>query len=62
MAKRQSFADKAKKVKHVINCPKCNSPITSTLIVQPVSTAGGVYKYRKNMVPVCKCNYKEFYG
>lgn len=62
MAKRQSFADKAKKVKHVVNCPKCNSPITSTLVVRTVLSEQGALKYRKNMVPVCKCNYKEIYG
>jgi hypothetical protein len=62
MAKRQSFADKAKKVKHVTNCPKCNSPITPTLFLTAIKSDQGAYKYRKNMVPVCKCNYKEYYG
>jgi hypothetical protein len=62
MAKRQSFADKAKKVKHIMNCPKCSSPITPTLFLMAIKSGGGAYKYKKNMVPICKCNYKEYYG
>ncbi len=62
MAKRQSFADKASKKKHVLNCEVCNSPITATLVVLPQTTGSGNIKYKKRMVSVCKCNHKEIYG
>lgn len=62
MAKRQSFADKAAKKKHVINCEVCNSPITATLVVLPQTTGRGTIKYKKSMVKICKCNHKEIYG
>ena len=62
MAKRQSFADKAAKKKHVVNCDVCNSPITPTLVVLPTITGTGAVKYKKNVIKICKCNYKEIFG
>lgn len=62
MAKRQSFADKAAKKKHVVNCDVCNSPITPTLVVASTRTDTGAVKYKKNVVRICKCNYKEIFG
>ena len=62
MAKRQSFADKASKKKHVVDCDVCNSPITPTLVVLPQTTDRGTVKYKKAMVNICKCNHKEVYG
>ena len=62
MAKRQSFADKASKKKHVMNCPVCGTPVTPTLFILPVITENGSTKFKKNVVRVCKCNYKEYYG
>jgi hypothetical protein len=62
MAKRQSFADKASKKKHVIECPVCNSPVTSTMFIIPTPTESGSIKYKKSMIHVCKCNHKQYYG
>lgn len=62
MAKRQSFADKAKKVKHAVNCGVCGTPITPTLFLIASKSEQGSYKYKKTMVNVCKCNHKEYYG
>lgn len=62
MAKRQSFADKAAKKKHVVNCDVCNSPITPTLVVSPMTAGNGAIKYKKNVVKICKCNHKEIFG
>ena len=62
MGKRKTFADKVKKVKHTVNCDKCSSPITPTLFMTAIKTEQGTYKYKKNMVNICKCNHKEYYG
>ena len=62
MAKRQSFADKASKKKHTVSCPVCGTAITPTLFVLPVISESGSTKFKKNVVPVCKCNHKEYYG
>jgi hypothetical protein len=62
MAKRQSFADKAKKIKHTVNCEVCKSPITPTLFLVANKTDQGTYKYKKSMINICKCNHKQYYG
>ncbi len=59
MAKRQSFADKANKEKHVTVCPVCNGAITRTLLVKPVKNGIGSYNYKQHRVGICKCNQKE---
>jgi hypothetical protein len=62
MAKRQSFADKASKVKHSVSCPTCGTALTPTLFLIPTKASNGAYKYKKTMVDICKCNHKEYYG
>jgi len=62
MAKRQTFADKAKKTKQVVYCEVCATPITPTLFLIASKTGEGFYKYKKNMVDICKCNHKQYYG
>jgi len=62
MAKRQSFADKASKKKHVLTCPVCDSPMVSTKVVFPEKSSRGGVKYKTNVVNICKCNHKEIYG
>jgi len=62
MAKRQSFADKASKVSHAANCKICNSAVTPTLFLLANKTDKGTYKYKKNMINICKCNHKKYYG
>jgi len=62
MAKRQSFADKASKVKHSKTCAVCGSAATPTLFLIANKTDNGFYKYKKTMVEICKCNHKEYYG
>jgi hypothetical protein len=61
MAKKQSFADKASKKKHVINCPICESPINYIKFVKAVRTGNG-WKFRTTNIGVCKCNHSEVYG
>lgn len=62
MAKRQSFADKASKKKHVEICGVCDSPKVATKVVFPQKGTNGGIKYKTNVVNVCKCNHKEVYG
>jgi hypothetical protein len=62
MAKRQSFADKASKKKHVTNCEVCGTPITPTAFILPKSTESGSYKFRRSIIGICKCNHKKYYG
>jgi hypothetical protein len=62
MAKRQSFADKATKKKHVMECPVCHGPITPTLFILPSTTSVGSVKYKRSIVGICKCNHKKYYG
>ncbi len=61
MAKKQSFADKASKKKHVVNCPICESPINYIKYVKAERTSNG-WKFKTTNVGVCKCNHSEVYG
>ncbi len=62
MAKRQSFADKASKKKHIMECPVCKGPITPTLFILPTDTGSGSIKFKRSIIGVCKCNHKKYYG
>ena len=62
MAKRQSFADKASKKKHMQTCGVCETPKVATKVVFPIKTEKGGIKYNTNIVQVCKCNHQEIYG
>jgi hypothetical protein len=62
MAKRQSFADKASKVKTVKVCPICNGVVTPTLLVKAQKNGGGSLNYKQSRVGICKCNQKELLG
>jgi hypothetical protein len=62
MAKKQSFADKASKVKHAVNCPVCGSTIQPVLYVRSAKADSGAWKFRQKVVQVCKCNHAEIYG
>ncbi len=59
MAKKQSFADKASKKKHVAVCPACGNAINFTKIVKPVKTEKGFYKMKSFTVGVVKCANKD---
>ncbi len=61
MAKKQSFADKASKKKHVEICPVCNTALARVKWVRGV-TEGTSVRYRTNTVGICKCNEKQIYG
>ncbi|MCX6826266.1 MAG: hypothetical protein NTV06_03205 [candidate division Zixibacteria bacterium] len=61
MAKKQSFADKASKKKHMSLCPICEQPINHIKYVKAERTANG-WKFRTTNVGVCKCNHSEIYG
>ena len=59
MAKKQSFADKASKQKHVTLCPACGNAITFTKIVKPVKTEKGGFKMKAFTVGIVKCTNKD---
>lgn len=61
MAKKQSFADKASKKKHVSICPVCNSEITFIKHLKAVQKDGN-WRISSKPVGVCKCNEAEIYG
>jgi hypothetical protein len=61
--KQRTFADKVQAKTHVVNCPKCNSPIQNVFLVRSVkSEHTGAWKFKKRLVRVCKCNQKEVYS
>jgi len=62
MAKRQSFADKAKKEKMMATCPICNSLISNALLVRAGKNRAGSYNYKQNRVRICNCNQEELLG
>ncbi len=57
-----TFADKVKKEKHVVYCPKCNGAIQSILYVTSEKSPSGSWRFREKHVGVCKCNQAEIYG
>ncbi len=59
MAKKQSFADKASKKKHVAVCPACGNAINFTKIVKPTENGKGGYKMKAFTVGVVKCANKD---
>jgi hypothetical protein len=61
MAKKQSFADKASKKKHTINCPVCDSEISYVKYIKAERSERG-WKFKTTNVGVCKCNHAEIYG
>ncbi len=61
MAKKQAFADKASKKKHVSICPVCNGEITFMKVLKSTKSANG-WKVTNRPVGVCKCNEAEIYG
>jgi hypothetical protein len=61
--KQRTFADKVQAKTHVVECPKCNSPIQPVLMVRSVkSETSGVWKFKRQLIQVCKCNQKEVYS
>ena len=66
MAKKErSFAAKVAKstaVKGEI-CPVCGGAIQPVVYIKSErSPLTGNWRFKKNMVKVCKCNHKEIYG
>jgi hypothetical protein len=63
MAKRQTFADKAKKSKNVKTCPTCGESIEYILMVKSVERPDGRgYKFKHEQVGMCKCVEKEIFA
>ncbi|MGB2697317.1 MAG: hypothetical protein WBD28_05580 [Candidatus Zixiibacteriota bacterium] len=61
--KLRTFADKVQAKTHVVICTKCNSPIQPVLMVRSVkSEHSGAWKFKRQLVKVCKCNQKEVYS
>lgn len=61
MAKKQSFADKASKKKHVDICPVCNSEISHIKLLKATKVNGN-WRFTNRPVGVCKCNENEVYA
>jgi uncharacterized protein with PIN domain len=61
MAKKQSFADKASKKKHVSVCPVCNTEITHIKLMKATKVNSN-WRFNNKPVAVCKCNEAEIYG
>lgn len=61
MAKKQSFADKASKKKHVSICPVCGSEVVHIKLMKAESRDGN-WRFTNKPVGVCKCNEAEVYG
>lgn len=61
MAKKQSFADKASKKKHMKTCPVCEQPISYVKYSKAERSEKG-WRFRTVNVGVCKCNHSEIYG
>jgi hypothetical protein len=59
--KMTTFADKVRKEKHVVYCPKCGGAIQPILYVTPVRSPSGSWRFRERNVGVCKCNQAEIY-
>jgi len=63
MAKKQTFADKAKKKKAVKVCPVCEQPIEYILLVKSVEKPDGRgYKFKHEQIGLCKCTEKEVFA
>jgi hypothetical protein len=61
--KQRTFADKVQAKTHVVDCPKCNSPLQPVLMVRSVKKEdSGTWKFKRQLVKVCKCNQKEVYS
>jgi hypothetical protein len=56
-----TFADKVKKEKHVVYCPKCGGAIQPILYVTSEKSKSGSWRFREKHVGVCKCNHDEIY-
>jgi hypothetical protein len=61
MAKKQSFAEKASKRRHVDICPVCKGEITHIKLMKAVNRNGN-WRFTDKAVGVCKCNEAEIYG
>ncbi len=61
MAKKQSFADKASKKKHVTLCPVCEQPMNFVKYVKAERSENG-WRFKTTNIGVCKCNHSEVYG
>jgi hypothetical protein len=59
MAKRQSFADKVSKKKHVTVCPACGNAVVFTKIVKAVKGDKGGYKMKATTVGIVKCSDRD---
>ncbi|MBD3381673.1 MAG: hypothetical protein GF404_05685 [candidate division Zixibacteria bacterium] len=64
MAKKQTFADKAKKKKQRAKfCSVCESEVENIMIVKSVERPDGKgYKFKHENIGLCKCNEKEVFA
>jgi len=62
--KDRSFAAKMAKgvQKTVKTCPKCGEVIQMVKVVSSDKSEQGAWKFKENIVGVCKCNEKEVYA
>ncbi|MBN1154110.1 hypothetical protein JXB12_04235 [candidate division KSB1 bacterium] len=62
--KDRTFASKMAKGAHKVAkvCPKCGEPYQMVKVVSSEKNDVGVWKFKENVVAVCKCNEKEMYA
>ena len=58
MAKRQTFADKARKQSMIKGslCPVCNEVMQPIKLITPEVTPVESVRFRQKLVRICKCN------
>ncbi|MEE4312545.1 MAG: hypothetical protein V2J62_11850 [candidate division KSB1 bacterium] len=44
------------------HCPECGELLNFIHLVDAVKSGSGNWKFKENMVGVCKCNEKEIYA
>ncbi len=65
MGKDRSFAAKVAKgavEKPGKHCPKCGQLMDPVFLVASEKSSQGSWKFRENMVDVCKCNENEVFS
>ena len=61
--KQRTFADKLRREKQVVHCPKCGGAVQPIFHVKSEwSERTNSWKFKQKLVKVCKCNQKEVYG
>ena len=61
MAKVQTFGSKSTKNVNKLKCTICGEDFKKVKLIASNKSDSGNYKFKENMVNVCKCNEKDVY-